>query len=182
MCSRPKISLSPRKLREAFRVSFGDRALVATTLVVLTLLLGGSISRAQAPPRGARKRPNAANKASGADVQPKAVFVKFPDWVFCVHFAPDRKILAAGSYGVLKLLDVVEQQELAALSESAGFVKAVAFSADGRMLVTGSYQSLLIWDVDARKVIKALKGHCGYVTALVFSLDGKTLASASDDE
>src|SRR5262249_55295335 len=166
MCSKLKISLSPRKLTEALRHSFDDRFLVATTLIVLTLLAAGSISQAQAPPRGARKRPNAANKVPGAEVQPKAVFVKFPDWVSCVNFAPDRKTLAAGSYGVLKLLDVVEQQELAALPEPAGFIKAAAFSADGKTLVTGSYQSLLIWDVDARKVIKALKGHRGYVTAL----------------
>jgi hypothetical protein len=110
------------------------------------------------------------------------VFVKFPDWVSVVSFAPDCKTLAAGSYRVLKLLDVVERQELAALPEPAGFVKAVAFSADGKTLVTGSYQSLLVWDVDTRKVIKALKGHRGYVTALAFSPDGRTLASASDDE
>jgi hypothetical protein len=151
------------------------------SLILLALLAAGTMLQAQAP-RGARKRPNAASKAPGADVQPKAVFVKFPDWAPCVAFAPDNKTLAAGSYGVLKLLDVVEQQEIAALPEPAGFVKAVAFSADGKTLVTGSYQSLLVWDVDAKKVIKALKGHRGYVTGLAFSPDGKTLASASDDE
>src|SRR5262245_2857918 len=182
MCSKPKTSRSPQKLRETCPGRFGDRVLAVTALVVLTLLVAGSMSEAQAPPRGARKRPNAANKAPGADVQAQAVFVKFPDWVACVSFAPDGKTLAAGSYGVLKLLDVVEKQELAVLPEPAGFVKAVAFSADGKTLVTGSYQSLLIWDVDARKVVKTLKGHRGYVTALAFSPDGKTLASASDDE
>ena len=95
------------------------------------------MSRAQAPPRGVKKRPNAANKVPGADVQPQAVFVKFPDWVPCVVFAPDNKTLAAGSYGVIKLLDVVEHQEVAALPEPAGFVKAVAFSADGKRMAWG---------------------------------------------
>jgi WD40 repeat protein len=105
-------------------------------------LFVGGISPAQAPPRGAKKRPPSPNQTPGAGVQPKAVFVKFPDWVACVAFSPDNRTLAAGSYGVVKLLDVVEKQELAALPEPAGFVKSVAFSADGKTLVTGSYQSL----------------------------------------
>src|SRR5262249_56291517 len=121
---------------------FDDRVSKATILVLLALLVAGPISHAQGPPRGAKKRPNAVRKAPGADVHPKAVFVKFPDWVPCVAFSPDSKTLAAGSYGVVKLLDVVEQQEIALLPEPAGFVKATAFSADGKTLVTGSYQSL----------------------------------------
>ncbi|MGE5194962.1 MAG: WD40 repeat domain-containing protein, partial [Deltaproteobacteria bacterium] len=151
-------------------------------LAVLALLAAGSASRAQAPGRGARQRPGAANKAAGSDVQPTTVFAKFPDWVASVAFAPDSKTLAAGSYGVVKLFDVVEKQEIAALVEPAGFVKAVAFSADGKTLVTGSYQSLLVWDVASRKVVRALKGHRGYVTSVAFSPDEKTLVSASDDE
>jgi len=144
--------------------------------------VAGSSSLAQAPSRGAKKRPSAPSKTPGADVQPKGVFVKFPDWVAGVAFSPDHRTLAAGSYGVVKLLDIVEQQEIAALPEPAGFVKAVAFSSDGKTLVTGSYQSLLVWDVATRKVFRKLKGHRGYVTAVAFSPDGKTLVSASDDE
>jgi hypothetical protein len=166
----------------ASRIGVDRPVLAVMILVVLALLVAGSTSPAQAPPRGAKKRQNAANKVPGADIQPKTVFVKFPDWVPCVAFAPDNKTLAAGSYGVLKLLDVVEQQEIAALPEPQGYIKAVAFSSDGKTLVTGSYQSLLVWDVDAHQVTKTLKGHRGYVTALAFSPDGKTLVSASDDE
>lgn len=158
----------------------GVRSLAA--LGLLGLLVAGSLSWAQAPPRGAKKAPAGPNKSPGADVQPTAVFVKFPDWVASVAFAPDGKTLAAGSYGVVKLLDVVEKQELAALPEPAGFVKAVCFSADGKTLVTGSYQSLLVWDVAARKVVHTLKGHRGYVTSVAFSPNQKTLLSASDDE
>ncbi len=151
-------------------------------LTVLCLLVAGSMSRAQAPPRVAKKAPNSPGKSPGADLKPAAVFVKFPDWVASVAFAPDGKTLAAGSYGVVKLLDVAEKQELATLPEPAGFVKAVRFSADGKTLVTGSYQSLLVWDVASRKVIHKLKGHRGYVTSVAFSPDEKTLVSACDDE
>jgi predicted dehydrogenase len=151
-------------------------------LALLTLFVAAAAAPAQVPGRGAKKRAGAPSKTAGSDVQPKAVFAKFPDWVGCVAFSPDNKTLAAGSYGVLKLYDVVEERELAALPEPAGFVKAVAFSADGKTIVTGAYQSLLVWDLGARQVVRRLKGHRGYVTSVAFSPNEKTLASASDDE
>jgi len=151
-------------------------------LIVVCLLVAGSAAQAQAPPRGGKKAPGGPGKSPGSDVKATAIFVKFPDWVASVAFAPDGKTLAAGSYGVVKLLDVAEKQEIAALPEPAGFVKAVRFSADGKTLVTGSYQSLLVWDVASRKVVHRLKGHRGYVTSVAFSPDEKTLVSASDDE
>jgi WD40 repeat protein len=151
-------------------------------------ILGAVISaNAQNPPRGDKNRQKksagkSAGKSPGALVQPKTVFAKFPDWVACVAFTPDGKTLAAGSYGVAKLIDVANQQELAALKEPAGFVKAVAFSPDGKTLAIGSYQSLSLWDVATGKILHTLKGHRGYVTSLAFSPDRKTLASGSDDE
>ena len=146
------------------------------------LLVAAAVAWGQAPSRGGKNRRGAAAPTPGANVKPKAVFKKFPDWVACVAFAPDGKTLAAGSYGVAKLFDVADEREAAALPEPKGFVKAVAFSADGRILATGSYQSLLLWDVEKRSAARALKGHRGYVTALVFLPDQKTLASACDDE
>ena len=157
-------------------------------LALLALFLAANGARAQAPPRDGKNRqsrPNKqgrASKSPGENIEPQAAFAKFPDWVVSVAFSPDSKTLAAGSYGVVKLIDVVEKQELAVLAEPRGFVKAVKFSADGKILVTGSYQSLLMWDVATKKVIRTLKGHTGYVTSVAFSPDEKTLASASDDE
>lgn len=142
----------------------------------------GAPAQGRNPKRDKQKRPEAQNKSPGAAIQPKTVFVKFPDWVECVAFAPDGKILAAGSYGVVKLIDVNEKQEIAALPLKGGFVKALAFSADGRFLATGGYQSLEMWDVAERKPIRTFKGHRGYVMSVAFSPDEKTLASAADDE
>ncbi len=150
--------------------------------VIGCVLVAASIAWGQAPSRGGKKGRGPAAATPGANVKPKAVFKKFPDWVACVAFSPDGKTLAAGSYGVAKLFDVAEERESAALPEPKGFVKALAFSADGNVLATGSYQSLLLWDVEKRSAARALKGHRGYVTALVFLPDQKTLASASDDE
>lgn len=150
-------------------------------LAVLCLFAAESILYAQAPPRGAKNAPKA-NATPGSGVKPKVAFVKFPDWVQTVAFAPDSNLLAAGSYEVVKLFDVAEKQEIAALREPAGYVKAVTFSKDGKTLVTGSYQSLTLWDVASRKPIRKLKGHRGLVTGVAFSPDEKTLASACDDE
>src|SRR5262245_57113276 len=88
--------------------AIAGRALVACLIVAAT-------SYGQAPARGRSNRPGPSKKVPGADVPPKAVFIKFPDWVECVAFSPDGNVLAAGSYGVVKLLDVAEQKELAAL-------------------------------------------------------------------
>lgn len=155
---------------------------LAVGLVAVGLCLWGFETHGQNQGRGRGKRPTAGARAPGAEVEPQGVFVKFPDWVACVAFAPDGKTLAAGSYGVVKLIDVAEQQEIAALAEPAGFVKSLAFTADGKRLAAGSYQSLALWDVTTRKVVRTLKGHRGYVTSLAFSPDEKLLVSASDDE
>ncbi len=152
-------------------------------IIVLALFGCAALTSAQAPSRRGEKGPKkTASKAPGANVQPKTVFAKFPDWVACVAFSPDGNTLAAGSYGVAKLINVTEQQEMAAIKEPAGFVKAVAFSPDGQTLAVGSYQSLSLWDVATKKLVHSLKGHRGYVTSLAFSPDQKTLASGSEDE
>ncbi len=158
-----------------------------TAITVLSFFGAATVVRAQLSSDAVQNRQKkapakAAAKAPGALVQPKTVFAKFPDWVACVSFSPDGKLLAAGSYGVTRLLDVADQQQIAELKEPAGFVKAVAFSPDGKTLAVGSYQSLSLWDVAAKKLIHPLKGHRGYVTSLAFSPDGKTLVSGSEDE
>jgi WD40 repeat protein/predicted dehydrogenase len=114
--------------------------------------------------------------------KPIALLPRLPDWVPCVAFHPNSKLLAAGSYGVVTLFDAVEKRELGTLAEPAGFVKSLAFSPDGRLLVTGSYQVVALWDVESRKLIRQLKGHRGYVTGVAFSADGKRLATTSEDE
>src|SRR5579872_4374886 len=155
---------------------------LSAVLAVLCFFAAGTNLPAQAPRRDGKKAPKAANASPGSGVKPNVTFVKFPDWVQSVAFAPDSNLLAAGSYEVVKLFDVAEKQEVAALREPAGYVKAVTFSKDGKTLATGSYQSLTLWDVANRKPIRKLKGHRGLVTGVAFSPDEKTLASASDDE
>jgi hypothetical protein len=158
------------------------RLLVAATALGLLFSSAEAPGQGKIPPRGKANRGKTQNNSPGATIQPKSVFVKFPDWVECVAFSADGKILAAGSYGVVKLIDVAEKQEIAALPEKTGFVRALAFSPDGKLLATGGYQSLELWDVANSKVLMTLKGHRGYVTSVAFAPDQKMLASSADDE
>ncbi|HEY2252701.1 MAG TPA: Gfo/Idh/MocA family oxidoreductase [Planctomycetaceae bacterium] len=171
-----------RRVRPSMRVAaIALLALCGSAVFAYAQAPSGAVQNRQKKAPG--KAPGkAAGKTPGAMVQPKTVFAKFPDWVACVAFSPDGNTLAAGSYGVAKLLDVANQQQIAELNEPAGFVKAVAFSPDGKTLAVGSYQSLSLWDVAEKKLVHPLKGHRGYVTSVAFSPDGKTLASGSEDE
>lgn len=123
-----------------------------------------------------------ADEPSSDPSTPLAMFSKFPDAVPCVAFSPDGHRLAAGSYGLVKLFDVDQLKESAALEEPAGFVRALAFSPTGPWLASGSYQTVAIWDVSSNKLLRRLKGHRGYVNGVAFSPDGRLLATASEDE
>src|SRR5690349_17481711 len=52
---------------------------------------------AQDRARGKPNRQKRQSKVPGAEVQPRATFAKFPDWVACVAYSPDSATLAAGS-------------------------------------------------------------------------------------
>lgn len=125
--------------------------------------------------------PGGAPKATDGP-QPAAEISNFPDWVPSVAFSPDGQVLAAGSYGVIRLFNPADAKPVGELSEPAGFVKSLAFSRDGSTLASGSYQVISIWNVAERKLLKQLKGHRGYVTAMTIGGDGQTLATASEDE
>lgn len=113
---------------------------------------------------------------------PAATFENFPDWVSCASFSPDGARLAAGSYGVVRIFDLSQKQEVATLRESSGFVKSLTYSPDGKYLLTGSYQQAAIWNAATGEKLRTLKGHRGYVTGITFAGDSLRFATASDDE
>jgi uncharacterized protein with WD repeat len=114
-------------------------------------------------------------------LKPLASFTEHPDWVTSVAYSPDGKLLATGTYEAVKLWDLAEKQEVAAV-KSKGFIRSVAFSPDGKLLATGSYQNVTLWDVASRTQQSVLAGHRGYVTGAAFSPDGKWLATSCEDE
>lgn len=153
---------------------FRSAAALFGVACVATLLTG------MAP---AKSRPAAARPA-----EPLATFGKFPDWVTSIAFSPDGKLIAAGSYGVVKLFDTASKAEIASWPEPAGFVKALAFSPDGSRLASTSYQTVTLREIvplesaASANAARVVKGHRGYVTGADFSPDGKLLATCSEDE
>lgn len=151
-----------------------------------------SVSRTTAAadePTGRKTPPRIARSDNQASA---AVTLKFSDWVTSVAFSPDSRMLAAGSDGVIRLLQVPETSEPTALEEPTtqslkaegqpgGFVKSLQFAPDGRTLACGGYQTTTIWNIGDRTLRRVLKGQRGYITGVAYSPDGKLLASASED-
>jgi predicted dehydrogenase len=131
---------------------------------------------------GAETGKGGANEPRQLKLQPAAVWTGFTEQVSAAAISPDSHLLAVGSYGLVRLIDLETKSELATLPEPKGFIKACAFSPDGKLLVTGSYQQLTIWDLAQRQIVKQHRGHRGYVTAISFAPSGMQFASASDDE
>jgi WD40 repeat protein len=110
-------------------------------------------------------------------------------------FSPDGKVLAAAcDDGKVRLWDVRESKELAALPAHRGAVNSVAFSRDAKTLATGggipaltgggrtgrdafTSGEIKIWDLSTKKAIRTFVGHKGLVSALCFGKDSHLLAA-----
>lgn len=119
--------------------------------------------------------------AGGPQAAPVAKLEGFADWVASVAFSPDGKLLAAGSYESVRLWNVADKSDEAALPVAKGFARSLAFSPDGELLAIGAYKSIALIDVAEGTLVRELKGHRGYVLDLCFTADGAQLASAAED-
>jgi WD40 repeat protein len=82
----------------------------------------------------------------------------------------------------VKLWNVGERAERAALRPKAAELRSVAFSPDGKWLAAGTRYGLVkVWDADRRTEVATLRGHAGDVWAVAFSPGGDTLASGDGD-
>jgi len=105
------------------------------------------------------------------------------DDVFSVHFSPDGKCLASGSWdNTVKLWEVESGKEIRTLTGHTDYVYSVSFSPDGKYIASGSGDNTVkLWEVKTGKEIKTLTGHKSGVNSVNFSPDGKYLASGSND-
>ena len=122
-----------------------------------------------------------ADGESTAQATAVARIADFPDWVTSVAFSSDSKLVAAGSYEVVKLYDVATQKSVADLKVRGGFARSLCFTNDDTTLIVGGYQSIELWDVKTAKRRDTLKGQRGYVTDLAIGPNG-VLASSAEDE
>jgi WD40 repeat protein len=107
-------------------------------------------------------------------------------------YSPDGKLLAAGTFKAVRLLNPATNQTIATLDGEAEQVRALAFSPDGKLLAAAGglpaqRGEVKIWNVidlkiDALKPTVTIAGHHDCIYAVAFSPDGQTLATASYDK
>jgi WD40 repeat protein len=107
--------------------------------------------------------------------------------VASLAFSPDGRLLAAGRYREVQLLDPATQRVLATLSGHADVVRSLAFSPAGKLLAAAGgapAQSgeVIVWSVESRERRAHIRGHSDAVYAVAFSHDSAQLATASYDK
>lgn len=107
--------------------------------------------------------------------------------VLALRFSPDDKVLAAGGYREVRLLDAATGNPIGTLSGHADYVRSVAFSPDGKMLAAGGGPcqrggEIKIWDLSSRALVRTMQGHKDCIYSVAWSPDGKLIASGSYDK
>ena len=117
------------------------------------------------------------------DIQPEVAVVS-P--VTSVKFSPDGKLLAAGGYQAVRLVDPSSGKVLATLAGHANYVRSLAFSPDGKLLAAagGAPQiggEIKIWDLSTHQLVRTIVGHKDCIYSIAWSPDGMLIASGSYD-
>jgi WD40 repeat protein len=113
-----------------------------------------------------------------------------PPPVAALAYRPDGKLLAAGIYQEVVLLDPSNGTELGRLAGQAETVTALAFSPDGQRLAiasgaSGAAGELRIYAFQNGQVVPkpeyTIAAHADIIYSIAFSPDGKTLATTGYD-
>jgi mono/diheme cytochrome c family protein len=110
-----------------------------------------------------------------------------PKAIHALAYSARAKLIAAGSYGSVQLIDATTRKPVRSLAGIAGKVNALVFSADGALLfgaagepgVSGiAYQ----WKTGDGSLVRKFDGHKDALYALALSPDGQTLVTGSYDQ
>lgn len=105
----------------------------------------------------------------------------------CVAFSPNGKMIAAGGWQKVMLLDAASGKVIRELKGLPGMATGVAFTPDGKQIAASSGRAgklgeLHFWDAQRGGAMRLIGGHGDVLTAFAWSPDGKRLAAASYDK
>jgi hypothetical protein len=161
--------------------------------------IGGSLSKPQI-----EKIKTWVSQGAKADVAPDLVVipdsaiptVKVPVVALKVPMLPqaaalawskDNKVLAIGTYKVVRLVNPADGQTIRELKGHADVIHNLQFSPNGKMLAAAGgppaqQGEIKIWDVETGNLIRTIAGHTDYIYSCSWSPDDKQIASASYDK
>ena len=119
---------------------------------------------------------------STADPGTPRIWQGHADWLSCVAFAPDAKLLASGSKDrTVRLWDTGTGKTLQVLAGHKNLVTGLSFSLDGTTLASASLdKTVRLWDVAAGQPRGSVLTHPYPVKDVTYSPNGHLLVSADD--
>ncbi len=107
------------------------------------------------------------------------------DYVYCVTFSPDGRLLATGSNdpaGFIQIWNVATGQRVKVIKGHEDAVLSIVFSKDGTRLLSSSYdKTARLWDATSGKELRNFAGHTWWVNSAAFSTDESRVVTAGQD-
>lgn len=102
-------------------------------------------------------------------------------------WSKDGKILAIGTYKVVRLVDPTNGNTIRELKDHADVIHSLEFSPDQKLLAAAGgppaqQGEIKIWEVATGNLVRTITGHNDYIYSISWSPDGKNIASASYDK